>query len=209
MNQSAVATPTRGRWPLLALVAVFAAPVLAAWFLYFNPEYLPTTRSNRGELITPMVKLDADSGLSNPDGSPFDLTPLNEKWTLVSLNRAPCGEDCRRRLIELRQIRLALGETRFSVERLQILTDSDDTAALADEFEGMRIALAQDAAGERLLNALGEGAAALDRTYILDPMGNLMMRYAADAPAKDTLKDMERLLKASKNWIKGASYGHR
>ncbi len=56
---------------------------------------------------------------------------------------------------------------------------------------------------------LGEGSDSLDRTYILDPMGNLMMRYAADAPAKDTLKDMERLLKASKNWIKGASYGHR
>jgi hypothetical protein len=36
-----------------------------------------------------------------------------------------------------------------------------------------------------------------------------MMRYAADAPPKDVLKDMERLLKASKNWIKGAQYGHR
>ena len=209
MSQSAAATRKRRPWPLLAMVVVFAAPILAAWFFYFNPEYLPSTRGNRGELITPMVKIDAASGLADPDGSPLDLSPFNGKWTLVSLNSAPCGDACRKRLADLRQIRLALGETRFSVERLQILTGADDTAALGREYGGMHIALAQGAAGDELLGALGEGAAALDRTYILDPMGNLMMRYAADAPAKDTLKDMERLLKASKNWIKGASYGHR
>ncbi len=209
MSNSAAAAPKRSPWPLLAMVVVFAAPILAAWFFYFNPEYLPATRSNRGELITPVVTIDADSGLANPDGSPFDLSTLSGKWTLVSLNGAPCGDACRRRLADLRQIRLALGETRFSVERLQILTGIGDTAALARDFEGMYIALAQGSTEEILLNSLGEGAAALDRTYILDPMGNLMMRYAADAPAKDTLKDMERLLKASKNWIKGASYGHR
>ena len=44
---------------------------------------------------------------------------------------------------------------------------------------------------------------------LLDPMGNVMMRYAPNAPAKDTLKDMGRLIKASKNWIKGAGYGHK
>lgn len=36
-----------------------------------------------------------------------------------------------------------------------------------------------------------------------------MMRYAVDAPARDTLEDLEHLLKASKNWIKGAQYGHK
>ena len=209
MSHSAVTPSKPNRWPLLALVAVFAAPVLAAWFFYFNPDYLPDTRSNKGELIEPMVRLDADSGLTNPDGSAFDFSPLSGRWTLVSLNRAPCNDACRKRLTDLRQIRLALGETRFSVERLQILTGADDTAALQRDFEGMHVAMAQGRTRDKLLDALGEGVAALDRTYLLDPMGNLMMRYRADAPTKDTLKDMERLLKASKNWIKGASYGHR
>ena len=209
MSQTAAPARKPNRMPLLLMVVVFAAPVLAAWFFYLNPEYLPTTRSNKGELIEPMVKLDTDSGLVNPDGNPFDLSQLSGRWTLVSLNRAPCEDDCRNRLTALRQIRLALGETRFSVERLQILTGADDTAALTRDFEGMHIALAQGNAESKLLEALGKGASALDRTYILDPMGNLMMRYQADAPAKDTLKDMERLLKASKNWIKGAQYGHK
>jgi hypothetical protein len=84
----------------------------------------------------------------------------------------------------------------------------EEGAALATEFEGMQVALSDAAGDVRLLDLLGTRAAGLDRLYILDPMGNLMMRYAPDAPAKDTLKDMERLLKASKNWIKGAQYDH-
>ncbi len=198
-----------GRWTLIAIVLVFAAPVLAAWFFYFNPQYLPSSRANKGELLEPQIELARTVNLNQADGSPFDLEPLQERWTLISFNSVPCGEDCRQRAIGLRQIRLALGESSFGVERLLLLDGPADTAALADELEGMHIAMLGDGEADKLLNALGEGEQALNRTYILDPMGNLMMRYATDAPPKDTLKDMERLLKASKNWIKGASYGHR
>ena len=138
------------------MAAVFAAPVLAAWFFYYNPQYLPAARSNKGELITPMVALGPDSGLANPDGSPFELSSLQGKWTLVSLNRPPCGEQCRKRLAALRQIRLALGESRFSVERMQILAGTGDTATLARDFAGMHISLARGTARDKLLNALGE-----------------------------------------------------
>ena len=75
-------------------------------------------------------------------------------------------------------------------------------------FEGMRVAQTDQGGMERLLAALGSGPDALGRVYLLDPQGRLAMRYAADAPPDDTLKDMERLLKGSKNWIKGANYGH-
>ncbi len=205
MTAEAVQKKPRSLFPLLAMVVVFAAPVLAAWFFYFNPEYLPSTRSNRGELMQPAIPLSADLGLRNADSSPLDTDQFKGKWTLISLNAAPCEQACRNKLIALRQIRLALGETRYSVERLQILTGTEAAPDTDDEFEGMKVALADT----RLLTALGGSETARERLYILDPVGNLMMRYAPDAPVKDTLKDMERLLKASKNWIKGASYGHR
>jgi hypothetical protein len=115
------------------------------------------------------------------------------------------------RLVDLRQIRLALGEGQIGVDRLWILANPPGPDLAPDmgvRLDGMQVAVADAAAADRLLDSLGEGTAALGRVYILDPMGNLMMRYAQDAPAKDTLKDMERLLKASKNWIKGAEYGH-
>jgi hypothetical protein len=195
--------------PLWILVALFGMPVIAAWFFYLNPEYLPENRVNRGEILERQVPLDDDLGLADSDGVPFDLTPLDGKWTLVALEQPPCGEDCRQRAVTLRQIRLAVGESRYSVERLVVFTAPTDTTNLAADFDGMHIAFANAAVWRRLRDGLGQGDAALGRLYIRDPMGNLMMRYAPDAPGADTLKDMERLLKASKNWIKGASYGHR
>ncbi|MEA3276370.1 MAG: hypothetical protein U9Q81_13990 [Pseudomonadota bacterium] len=198
--------------PLWAMIAVFAAPVVAAWFFYFNPQYLPSGRTNLGELIEPVVPLPADLGLRSPEGAELDRDVLRGKWTLVFLGEGDCGDACAARLGDLRQIRLALGESRLNVERLLILPDSLAPGRASDlgrEFEGMHIALVDAEGGDYLLDLLGEGSAGLERIYILDPMGNLMMRYAADAPAKDTLKDMERLLKASKNWFKGAQYGHK
>lgn len=203
---------TRSTAPLWIMVAIFAAPVIAAWFFYLNPEYLPSGRTNKGELISPVVPLPAELGLFTPEGADLDRSALEGKWTLVYLAGGECPDACLERLIAIRQIRLALGESQLSVERLLIVTDPD-ASTLASEsgtkLEGMHVARTDAAGGVRFLDLLGEGAAALDRIYILDPMGNLMMRYAQDAPAKDTLKDMERLLKASKNWIKGAQYGHK
>lgn len=212
MSEVTAGQQKRGIAPLLAMIAIFAAPVIAAWFFYLNPGYLPAGRTNKGELIEPVVPLPPELRLSDPRGAAFDPAALAGKWVLVYLTGGECGDACMEHLIAIRQIRLALGEGQLSVERLLIMTDPDASALdseLGTKLEGMHVAVTDAAGGERLLDLLGEGAAALDRIYILDPMGNLMMRYAQDAPAKDTLKDMERLLKASKNWIKGAQYGHK
>lgn len=212
MNDQVAGETRRGITPLLLMVAVFAAPVIAAWFFYLNPEYLPSGRTNKGELISPVVALPLELGLSTPEGTDLDRSGLEGKWTLVYIAGSSCPDSCIDRLIAIRQIRLAVGEDQLSVARMLILTDPTANALasqLATDFDGMQVALTDAAGGLRLLDLLGQGSAALDRIYILDPMGNLMMRYAPDAPAKDTLKDLERLLKASKNWIKGADYGHK
>ncbi|MBK8638852.1 MAG: hypothetical protein IPN92_11420 [Chromatiaceae bacterium] len=198
--------------PLLVMIAIFAAPSLGAWFLYFNPEYLPSGRANQGELISPVVPIPARLELITPEGAPLDREALMGRWTLVFLTGRDCPAPCQSRLRDLRQIRLALGEGSLSTERLLIMVDPDGQgmdAELAREFGGMRVARTDVAGGKELLDLLGQGDSALGRIYILDPMGNLMMRYASDAPAKDTLKDMGRLIKASRNWIKGAGYGHK
>ena len=212
MNGEVRAEKRRNITPLLLMVAVFAAPVIAAWFFFLNPEYLPSGRTNKGELIHPVVTLPPELGLFTPEGAALDRKALEGKWTLVFLAGGTCGDACLDRLIAIRQIRLAVGEGQLSVARLLILTDptaNDLATELAADFDGMQVALTDAAGGVRLLDLLGQGSVALDRVYILDPMGNLMMRYASDAPAQDTLEDLERLLKASKNWIRGAEYGHK
>lgn len=212
MNGQVAGDKKRSITPLLLMVVVFAAPIIAAWFYYLNPEYLPSGRTNKGELIDPLVTLPSDLGLFTPAGAELDRSGLEGKWTLVYLAAGACSDACREHLIAIRQIRLAVGEGQLSVARLLILTDPDAVVLageLGADFDGMKVALTDAASGVRLLDLLGHGDAALDRIYILDPIGNLMMRYAPDAPAQDTLEDMERLLKASKNWIKGTDYGHK
>jgi cytochrome oxidase Cu insertion factor (SCO1/SenC/PrrC family) len=211
LSESTEVGQKRSLAPLWIMVAIFAAPVIAAWFFYLNPEYLPSGRSNEGELIHPPVALPADLGLFTPEGSEFDREVLAGKWTLVYIAGGTCGDECLNRLIELRQIRSALGEGQLRVERWLIMTDpaaTDLALELRGKLEGMQVALTDTAGGARLRSLLEEDADASNRVYILDPMGNLMMRYAPDAPPKDILKDMEHLLKVSKNWIKGMQYGH-
>jgi len=201
----------RSLWPLWAMIAVFAAPILAAWFYFLFPEYLPETRSNRGEVLKPAVTLPEGLDLSTMDGEPFDPASIEGAWTLVYLAAGSCDQACIDHLMQIRQIRLGLGEGRKLVERLLLIGDPNGPVeqALIDEaFAGMGVAH-MDAGGlAALLGALGSGPEGLGRVYLLDPQGRLAMRYAADAPPKDILKDLERLLKGSKNWIKGANYGH-
>ena len=204
--------PKRRLKPLWVMIAVFAAPSLVAWFLYLTPEYLPSGHANLGQIISPVVPIPARMALITPEGSPLERDALMGKWTLVFLTGGDCAGPCQSRIRDLRQIRLALGEGSLSTERLLIMVDPEAQgrdAELAREFSGMQVGRTDAAGREDLLDLLGQGESALGRIYILDPMGNLMMRYASDAPAKDTLKDMGRLLKASRNWIKGAGYGHK
>lgn len=201
----------RSLWPLWAMVAVFAAPVIATWFYFFYPEYLPDSHSNRGELLDPVIPLQDGISIFGPDEEAFDLSVLNGAWTLVYITSGGCDEPCVEQLIKLRQIRLALGENRKLVERLLLIADPSgpmDQALMEGAFDGMYLAQTDADGLASLSAALGGTGEGLARVYLQDPMGRLMMRYASDAPPEDTLNDMERLLKGSKNWIKGANYGH-
>ena len=213
MSESVIDKPAsrRSLWPLWAMVIIFALPVVAAWFYYFNPEFLPEGRANRGELIQPVRPWPADLRLGEPDGRAFDAATMADHWTLLTVSRSPCDDACREKVVELRQIRLALGESSLVVERMALLVGDPPQPALGAtaEFAGMREVVAPGAAVPQVTALFGPQQEIWNRIYIVDPFGNLMMRYAADAPPKDVLKDMERLLKASKNWIKGAQYGHR
>ena len=49
-----------------------------------------------------------------------------------------------------------------------------------------------------ILRALPAAASPADPIYVVDPLGNLMMRFPADSDPRRMLKDVSRLLRHSK-----------
>jgi hypothetical protein len=197
-----VATPeTRaGRWKMLAVLLVCASPVIASYFTYYVIR--PEGRRNFGELIAPQRPLPA-LATRTLDGQAGQLTALKDQWLLLSVAGGACEAGCEQNLYFQRQLRESLGKEKGRLERVWLVSDEAPVRqALRPALEAatvLRVApagLAQwlvPAAGQRLQ----------DHLYLVDPLGNLMLRFPAnmDRPAAaKARRDLERLLRASSSW---------
>ena len=162
---------------LLWVALVCAAPVVlgsAAYFLGWSPG----ASANYGELIAPRL-----------------IEPLKEfrgKWVLVMFDPGQCDAYCERKLYIMRQVRRAQGKEMDRIERLWVLTDAARPRAEAlAASEGTRISRAEN------VSAAFPGNAS-DHVYLVDPLGNLMMRFPRDPDPSRVIKDLQRLLKYSR-----------
>jgi cytochrome oxidase Cu insertion factor (SCO1/SenC/PrrC family) len=183
--------PRRSRVALWLIVAATAAPVAASYLLYYL--WPPAGRVNYGELIPPRPL--PDPRLTLADGTPFRLSALKGKWVLVSVDSGRCGADCERKLLYLRQLRLTQGKDRERIERAWLVSDAVAPAgAIVALFQGTWVVRA---AGTGLLEHFPAPRAAADHIYVIDPLGNLMMRFPPDPDTDRMIKDLSRLLRAS------------
>jgi cytochrome oxidase Cu insertion factor (SCO1/SenC/PrrC family) len=182
-------------WVLLA----FFAPLLAAFVLYYGVGWHPGRMNNKGELISPVVSL-PDVALHKPDGSALDARWLQGKWTLVYVGDGVCDQDCRDALLVTRSIRLLLGKDSVRVQRAFLFSGVCDQQYMSTEQPDIIIATADDDIGKSVLKLFPqEGGDVLQahRIYIIDPLGNLMMRYQPGADARDLHADLKNLLSLS------------
>jgi hypothetical protein len=187
----------RSRTQVWILVSVFFAPLALAFLLYYGSGgWRPPGSTNRGELISPARPL-PDVELPTPIGGPLAASAWRGKWTLAYVGDGRCDERCRAALTLIRQTRLALNKDMTRVQRIFLTTGNCCERAYLDaEHPGLLIALADNEPGADLLAAFPDTAAG--SIYIVDPLGNLMMRHPpAAAPTKDLLEDLRRLLKLS------------
>jgi len=185
------AAPKKKLTSLWLIIALVAAPVVASYLLYFTWE--PDRTVNYGELIEPRPLPDPPLALAN--GEPFRLSQLRGKWLLVSLDSGRCDAHCERKLLYMRQLRLTQGREKERVERVWIATD--DAAPRPDTMDPYAGTWRVRAAGADLAGAFPAPRSAADHIYVVDPLGNLMMRFPADPEPRLMIKDLSRLLKAS------------
>ncbi len=164
---------------LLLLAAFFLLPAAASWIAW-RYELVPGASGNYGTLLSPRPVA----------GAP--LAALRGKWVLVQLDAGACDAWCERKLYIMRQIRRAQGKEMQRVGRLWLLTDTvQPRAELLAAIEGTVIAPAGTGAD------FPAEAMRKDHIYLVDPLGNLMMRFPRDPDPSLMIKDLQRLLKVS------------
>lgn len=199
----------RSRAQIWLLIALFFAPLAAAFLLYYGPGsdsagWRPAGKTHHGDLVVPARPLPA-AELVTPSGAKLDSGALKGKWTLVYIGDGACDPRCREALTLMRQTRLALNDDMSRVQRLFLVTANCCDRQYLDAQHaglmtaGLRTTSPAADAGQELLYAFAASgdAGRAGRIYIVDPLGNLMMSYAPDAPPKGLLEDLKKLLKLS------------
>jgi len=188
-----------GRWKLLLVVAVCAAPMIASYFTYYVIK--PESRTNYGTLLDPREYPIPPLGSATLDGKPAKLEDYKGKWVLLQVAGGDCDDACKTRLFAMRQLRLMQGKEMERIERVWLITDAKplDTM-LMREYDGTDMLRVDP----KLLKAwlpvdagAGTGTVVEDHLYMIDPLGNLMMRFPKDADPNKVKKDISKLLRAS------------
>ena len=184
-----------GRWKLLLVLAVCAAPLIGSYLAYYVIK--PAGRTNYGALIDPRNYPIPALGATTLDGKPASLDAYKGKWIMLQSGPADCQEACKKQLFAMRQLRLMQGKEMERVERVWLITDAGplDTL-LMREFDGTRMLRVPGAALAAWLPVEAGGTAA-EYLYLIDPLGHLMMRFPKDADPSKVKKDIGKLLKAS------------
>ena len=179
------------RTKLLLMLGFFAVPVLAAWLAYFG--WHPDKHKNYGSLLT-VTPLSHTQGMKM-NGVPFNLDSLKGKWLMVYVGEAACDATCSKQLYYMRQSWISQGKDQERVERVWVVTDTGiPKPALLKSHPGLHVWRADQAA---FLDQFPTEGPQTHHLYMVDPLGNLMMRFPANPDPKGMIKDMKLLLKAS------------
>jgi cytochrome oxidase Cu insertion factor (SCO1/SenC/PrrC family) len=189
----------RQRRVLIGLALMFFAPLGLSFYLYYGRgTWHPGGRVNAGDLIQPPRPL-PELSLPLLTSGQTQANFLKGKWTFLYVQHGACEAECSRHLYDTRQVRLALDREMHRVQRV-FIADEDccDLQALVAAHPDL-ITVKASAADQSLLTLL-PNATSSDNSglvYVIDPLGNLMMSYSANAKSKGMLEDMKRLLRLS------------
>ena len=186
---------------MLLVLAVCAAPVIASYLTYFVIR--PEGRNNYSELVQPLRPIPVDLPLTDLHGAAVPAASLKGQWLLVVVSAAACNAVCEKHLWVQRQLRETLGREKDRVDKVWLIDDAGTPKpsvlqGVTTNTDATVLRVPAQALATWLQPAAGQ--ALEDHMYIVDPLGNWMMRVPpAPEPAK-LKRDVEKLLRASAGW---------
>ena len=185
----------RMRLMLVLIALAFFGPVALAVFLYTSNAWRPGASIEHGKLLTHATPV-PDIALPPPLGATSQTrTLLRGRWSLIYFGPSSCRDACAERVRAGRQIRLALGREMTRVQRVFCISDGGaPSAELRDGNQGLVIVT-------DIASCLTIGRSLGQRTdgdiFLVDPIGNPVLRFPAETAMSDVLKDLQHLLKTS------------
>jgi cytochrome oxidase Cu insertion factor (SCO1/SenC/PrrC family) len=178
----------RARRTLILLAAIAIAPIAASYAAYYLFRH--DAQLNYGTLL-PTGPAPAVDG-TRVDGSAFRLADLRGRWVIVQIAAEACAATCERALYATRQARTMQGREQERIVRVLLLQEGAAPASnLLAQHPGLIVAHITPGAGAPLPFPAGT-------SLLIDPLGNLVLRYDEDPDTKGIAKDLARLLKASR-----------
>ena len=186
---------SRGRKKLLLVLLICAAPLIASYFTYYVVK--PKDRTNYGTILDARALPIPQMATTTLDGQPRTLADLKGKWVMLRVGGGQCLDECQRQLYAMRQWRTMQGKNMDRMERVWLITDRAplDTVTMR-EYDGMELLRAPAPVVAKWL-PVEPGRAQSDHIYLIDPLGNLMMRFPYQPEPGRVYKDIAKLLKAS------------
>ncbi len=194
-----IAGKKRNPYTVWFVVMAFIAPVALAYIMFFFVDVKSFV--NHGEILNPIIHISSFK-LKDENNKIIPEKELTYKWRIISFLNKDCDQQCEKRLYDTRQIHTSLGKDQHRLMRMFIHLQpaSESLSRLIAETHPDIINTygKQDiiikAFGKNIHNDAGIKN---NEIYIMDPMGNIMMRFTQDQPNKDFLYDLKKLLKAS------------
>ncbi|MEO8315536.1 MAG: hypothetical protein ABI645_12175 [Pseudomonadota bacterium] len=176
----------KSRRTLYILVALFFLPLAASFILYYGVGWRPAGGSIHGELLQPIRQM------------PSAAEKLLGKWALVYVGNGKCDADCQQALVFARQMRLMLNKEMDRVNRAFLSTgDCCDLAYIDKEHEGLKVYdVSEPEAYAQLMGVLPQEDLR-HWLFVIDPLGNIVMRYDVRESPRGLLDDLKKLLKLS------------
>lgn len=189
----------RNRRFLVLLAVLFFGPLGLSFLWYYGLDGVrPAPTAQHGELVQPARPL-PQASLATPTGR-TDEDFLTGYWSMVTFTTDGCGEACQRTVHDLRQLRATLGRERTRVQQVLLYRgEAPDAQWVAQEHPMLVVAALDGPEADELLSRFeAEGRVpAGDTLWLVDPLGNLMMRYGGERTLQGVQDDIKRLLRLS------------
>lgn len=173
----------RAALKLLILLIICLAPMIGALFLYQARDNVIFASKNHGSLIIPSINLEA-LGVENPQPG---------RWLLAYYTPMACDKQCHEVIEHFSVIEQSLIKDKPRIASVVLSPNPINPQALPTEPADL---LHFQTSGVALPNTMlpyGQNTA----IWLIDPLGNIILRYDVNALDNRSLLDLRYLLKVS------------